>query len=386
MSASVSRRVQALARSEIRNMSSLCDSVGGINLSQGICDMPLPPGLAEAAKASVDAGENHYTAHDGLPCLREAVARKLSHSNGISADPEGEVVITSGASGAFYSACLALLEPGDEVILFEPFYGYHEYTLHSLGIVPLYAELSPGDWCFDAEKVESLVTPRTKGMLVNTPANPSGKVFSAGELAQLADICARRNLLLFTDEIYEHFVYDGLRHISPGALHAAIERTVTISGFSKTFSITGWRLGYCSCRRELAGPVALAHDLVYVCAPAPLQAAVAAALPKIGAGYYTALRESFQRKRDLVCEALREARLTPYIPKGTYYVLADASAVPGETALEKALHILDKTGVAVVPGSAFYRGGGGENLVRLCFAKKGGVLEEACERLQKLKK
>lgn len=385
MNPATGSRMQALSRSEIRIMTTLCDEMGGVNLSQGVCDMPLPPGLAEKAKAAVDGGENHYTAYDGLGSLKQAVARKLSHYNGIKADPVAEVVITSGATGAFYSACLALLNPGDEVILFEPFYGYHEYTLLALGIAPVYARLEPDSWSFDADRVESLVTPRTKGILVNTPANPSGKVFSTADLEQLADICLRHSLLLFTDEIYEYIVYDGLCHVSPGSLPRLRDRTVTVSGFSKTFSITGWRIGYCACREELARPIGFASDLVYVCAPSPLQAGVAGALLTLGDDYYQSLRSQYEKKRDLVCEALRNAGLWPHVPQGAYYALADASAVPGGTAKEKTMHILEKTGVAVVPGSAFYRDGGGENLLRLCFAKEDRVLEEACERLQKLK-
>jgi aminotransferase len=367
-------------------MTNLCDAVGGINLSQGVCDMPLPPGLAERAKAAIDEGANHYTAHDGLPALKEAVAQKLSRYNGIEVDARSQIVVTSGATGAFYSACLALLNPGDEVILFEPYYGYHEYTLLSLDAVPVYARLEEGSWGFDANEVEDLVTPRTRGILVNTPANPTGKVFTVQELDQLSDICARHDLLLFTDEIYEYFVYDGRTHVSPGSLPCLRNRTITVSGFSKSFSITGWRLGYCACREELAGIIGYASDLVYVCAPSPLQAGVAAVLPELGDDYYMSLRSQYQKKRDLVCEALKRAELWPHIPQGAYYILADVSRVPGDTAKEKALHILDKTGVAVVPGSAFYRGSGGERFVRLCFAKEDSVLEEACERLQRLKR
>jgi aminotransferase len=378
-------RIQSLSRSEIRIMTTLCDEIGGINLSQGICDMKLPPCLAERAKAAIDSGKNHYTAHDGIVELRKAVSQKLSHYNSIQADPYTDIVITAGATGAFYSACLALLNPGDEVIIFEPYYGYHEYTLLSLGIEPVYATLSPGTWSFDASEVESLITAHTRGILVNTPANPTGKVFSQRELEQLADICTSNDLLLFTDEIYEYIVYDGLAHISPGSLSALRDRVVTVSGFSKTFSITGWRIGYCACCEELAKPIGFASDLVYVCAPSPLQSGVAGALLELGDDYYLSLQSQYQRKRDLVCNALKEASLWPYIPQGAYYILADVSAVPGRTAKEKAMYILNTTGVAVVPGSSFYHGGGGEDLVRLCFAKEDQVLAEACERLQKLK-
>ncbi len=381
-----SGRIRELTRSEIRIMSVECEKVGGINLSQGVCDLPLPPVLAGEAKAAIDGGQNHYTRFDGTDALRKAVAKKLAGYNKITVCPETEVIVTAGATGAFYSACLALLNPGDEVILFEPFYGYHEYTLLALGIVPLYARLTPPDWCLDPEAVERLITPRTRGIMVNTPANPSGKVFSRKELELLAELCKRHDLLLFTDEIYEYIVYDGRTHLSPGAIDGIRDRAVTISGCSKTFSITGWRIGYAACCEELATSIGCASDLVYVCAPSPLQEGVSKAMEELPERFYTALREGYERKRNVVCAALSQAGLPPYIPQGAYYVLADVSRLPGATAKEKAMYILNKTGVATVPGDAFYRHGGGENLVRLCFAKEDGVLAEACERLQALKR
>lgn len=379
-----SDRIKALTRSEIRIMSVECEKAGGINLSQGVCDLPLPPVLADEAKAGIDNGQNHYTRFDGTDALRRAIVGKLAHYNHITVNPETEVVVTAGATGAFYSACLALLNPGDEVILFEPFYGYHEYTLLALGLAPLYARLSPPDWRFDPEAVEHLVTPHTRGILVNTPANPSGKVFTLDELRQLAELCTRHDLFLFTDEIYEYIVYDGCSHLSPAAVSGMSNRTITVSGYSKTFSITGWRIGYCACSEELALPIGCASDLVYVCAPSPLQEGVSRAILALPDSYYEGLRVGYERKRDLICNALAEAGLTPCIPQGAYYVLADVSRIPGQTSKEKAMTILQKTGVATVPGEAFYRSGG-ENLVRLCFAKPDDKLYEACERLQRVR-
>jgi aminotransferase len=380
----ISERIRNLEQSQIRNMSIECDKVGGINLSQGICSLPLPPELAEEAKKAIDSGKNHYTRYDGIGELREALSGKLASYNGIQANPKTDIVVTSGSTGAFYCACMALLNPGDEVILFEPYYGYHEYTLTALDMVPVYIKLTPPEWSFQPEEIERAVTSRTRAILINTPANPSGKVFSGRELEQLAKICIRYDLLVFTDEIYEYIVYDGFSHISPGALKNIRDRVVTISGYSKTFSITGWRVGYCACRGELAGPIGCANDLVYVCAPSPLQVGVSRAITRLPDSYYESLRGQYQRKRDLLCSALHEASLTPYVPRGAYYVLADISAIPGDTSREKAMYLLEKTGVAVVPGSAFYRSGG-EDLARLCFAKDDQELEQACERLQKLK-
>ncbi|SDN66818.1 pyridoxal phosphate-dependent aminotransferase [Acetanaerobacterium elongatum] len=380
-----SDRIKALTRSEIRIMSVECEKAGGINLSQGVCDLPLPPVLAQEAKAGIDNGQNHYTRFDGTEELRRAIAGKLAHYNQITVNPETGVVVTAGATGAFYSACLALLNPGDEVILFEPFYGYHEYTLLALGVVPLYARLSPPGWYFDPEAVEHLITPRTRGILVNTPANPSGKVFTLYELRQLSDICTRHNLLMFTDEIYEYIVYDGRVHLSPAAVDGMESRTVIVSGYSKTFSITGWRIGYCACSEELAAPIGCASDLVYVCAPSPLQEGVSKAILALPDSYYENLRAGYERRRNLVCKALAEVGLTPCTPQGAYYVLADVSRIPGQNSKEKAMAILQRTGVATVPGEAFYHNGGGDNLVRLCYAKSDDILYEACERLQKLR-
>lgn len=385
MAGKYSNRLGSLAGSEIRNMSIECEKVGGINLSQGICDLPLPPVLNTATKDALDSGMNHYTRHDGLDELRAAISQKLLRYNNIQADPLKNIIVTSGSTGAFYCACLALLNPGDEVVLFEPFYGYHQYTLLALGITPLYATLKPPCWEFDANEVEKLITKKTKGILINTPANPSGKVFSRRELEILADICLRHHLFLFTDEIYEYIVYDGLSHISPGTLTTIGDRVITISGYSKTFSITGWRIGYCACQEELAQQIGYAHDLVYVCAPSPLQAGVAKAIQSLPDSFYLSLSAAYEKKRQVLCEALKEASLQPYIPQGAYYVLADASRIPGVNSKEKALYLLNKTGVAAVPGSAFYHQEGGENLLRFCFAKEDQVLNEACARLQRIK-
>lgn len=386
MNFAAGKRIKTLSRSEIRIMSVECEKAGGINLSQGVCDLPLPPVLADGAKAAIDGGTNHYTRFDGLNELRRGISQKLKSYNGLAVDPETELVVTAGSTGAFFCACLALLNPGDEVILFEPFYGYHEYTLLALDLIPVYARLAPPDWSFDPEAVERLITKRTRGIMLNTPSNPSGKVFTQKELETLADICARHNLLVFTDEIYEYILYDGHSHISPGAIPGLRDRTVTISGYSKTFSITGWRIGYSACGRELSVRIGCASDLVYVCAPSPLQAGVASAIHALPSSYYASLRAQYEAKRDMLCTALRGAGLPPFVPQGAYYVLADASALKGETSKEKAMYLLEKTGVAAVPGGAFYRDGGGENLVRFCFAKQTAVLQEACERLSALKK
>ncbi|MFZ2456933.1 MAG: pyridoxal phosphate-dependent aminotransferase [Candidatus Altiarchaeia archaeon] len=385
MKLSVSARSKEIVQSEIRTMSIECDKVNGINLSQGVCDLDLPLPVKMGAKEAMDAGINHYTRYDGLPELRNAIASKMRKYNNIESDPEKNIIVSCGATGAFYSACLALLNPGDEVIIFEPYYGYHINTLLATQARPVYVRMSPPDWSFNMEDLERAVTPKTKGIMINTPANPSGKVFTKKELKLLADFAIKHDIFIFTDEIYEYFIYAGAKHISPGSLQEIKDRTITISGYSKTFSITGWRIGYCVCDEKWAQMIGYISDLVYVCGPAPLQVGVARGIEKLPDSFYKALCDEYAAKREIICSALEGSGLTPYVPQGAYYVLADVSAIPGKTSKDKAMHLLKKTGVASVPGEAFYHDDGGENLVRFCFAKKDSELNEACNRLLKLK-
>lgn len=379
-----SRLSGEISQSEIRNMSIECDAVGGINLSQGICDLPLPEPVSRGAKAAMDSGENHYTRYDGLPELRNAIAKKMRSYNNIQTDPEKNITVSAGATGAFYSACLALLNPGDEVILFEPYYGYHESTLKAAGVVPIFATLRTPDWSLDPREIERIITPRTRGIMICTPANPCGKIFSERELAQLAEIAIHNDLIVFTDEIYEYFVYDGRKHLSPGALESIADRTVTISGYSKTFSITGWRIGYAISNEKWAQMIGYINDLIYVCGPAPLQIGVATGIEELPDTYYSGLCQQYYEKRNKICAALNDAGITPYAPQGAYYVLADVSRLPGANSKERAMFMLKQIGVAAVPGSAFYSGDAGEKLVRFCFAKSEAALDEACSRLRKL--
>lgn len=384
MALKLSKRADDISQAEIRVMTIECDKAGGINLAQGVCDLGVPPPVMAGAKRAIDEGFNSYTRYDGLPQLRQAIAHKMLSFNGIKADPENEVVVSAGATGALYSACLALLDPGDEVILFEPYYGYHVNTLLAVEAVPRYVRLQPPNWTFSAADLEAAASPRTKAILICTPANPSGKVWSAAELELLAAFAQRHDIFVFTDEIYEYFVYDARRHISPGSLPALADRTITISGYSKTYSITGWRIGYCVCRKQWADMIGYVNDLIYVCAPAPLQLGVAAGIRELAPSFYLELRDEFDRKRALICSTLKSIGLTPYIPQGAYYVLADVTRLPGATSKEKAMYLLRTTGVACVPGEAFYHAGGDENLVRFCYAKTDRELAEACDRLRRL--
>jgi len=380
----VSARALKIVQSDIRSMSVECEKARGINLSQGVCDLALPAPVRAGAEAAMRGGLSHYSRHDGIPELREALAGKLRRHSGIKADPEKNIVVSCGSTGAFYCACLALLNPGDEVIIFEPYYGYHVNTLMAAHLKGRYVKLRAPDWTFDFAELEKAVTPRTRGIMVNTPANPCGKVFSRAELEKIADLAVRHDLFVFTDEIYEYFLYDGRRHISPGSIDRIKDRTITISGYSKTFSVTGWRIGYAACHEKWAKIIGYMNDLIYVCAPTPLQAGVAKGITSLPDSFYKNLCALYAGKRKKLCSALERAGLKPHIPQGAYYVLADAAGLPGASSKEKAMHILKKTGVACVPGSAFYHARGGEDLVRFCFAKDDAELDEACRRLQKL--
>lgn len=382
MALALSERRAWVSQSEIRNMTIECERAGGINLAQGLCDLEVPVAVRAGARDAIEEGVNVYTRYDGLAELREAIAAKHKRFYGMDVDPETEIVVSAGATGAFYCASLALLNPGDEVIVFEPYYGYHLSTLAAVQAVPAYVRMAPPDWRFNMEDLERAVTKKTRAMIINTPANPSGKVFTREELTRLAEFCRRHDLFVFTDEIYEYFVFDGKQHIPPATLDTMRERTITISGMSKTFSITGWRIGYCICDVRWSQTIGYLNDLIYVCAPAPLQMGVARGLNGLEPTYYQRLSAMYQDKRDRLCRALDRAGFDPCIPEGAYYVLCDISRVPGADGKEKAIHLLEKIGVAAVPGGAFYHDDTGENLARFCFAKEDPILDEACSRLE----
>jgi aminotransferase len=377
-------RTSALApgsvQSEIRAMSLLCDAAGGINMAQGICDTEVPAVVREAATAAIHGGSNIYTRLDGVARLRNAIAADWGKRHNLAIDPDREVMVTSGATGALYASAMALLDPGDEAILFEPGYGYHANTLRSMRVQPVIVPLDDGTWNLNIEAVRAALTHKTRAIVINTPSNPCGKVFTRAELTQLADLATEHDLFVFSDEIYEHFVYPGHQHISIATLPGMSARTITFSGFSKTYSVTGWRVGYLVADAKWM-PF---HDLVYICAPAPFQHACAAGLEQLPPSFYADLAADHDRKRQQTMVALADAGLTPHNPDGAYYILADAILLHGATAAEKARDLLARTGVAAVAGSAFFRPGGGENLLRFCFGKRDADLDEACRRLRAL--
>ena len=371
-------------QSEIRAMSVACDQMGGINLAQGVCDTPVPQVVEESAIQAIRDGHNIYTRLDGIARLRNAISAKQERDYALKYNPETEVLVSSGATGGFHAACMALLNPGDEVVLFEPFYGYHVSTLRSLRVSPVFVPLAEPNFALDTDAFRAAITPKTRAIVINTPANPSGKIFSLAELEVIAEVAQAHDLFVFTDEIYEYFVYDGQRHVSPATLPGMRERTIVLSGFSKTFSVTGWRLGYVTADARWLPAMNYFHDLTYVCAPSALQHGVAAGLEQLPPSFYTQLAADHQDKRTRILSALTDAGLTPTTPAGAYYVLADSTRLAGKNAAEKARNLLAATGVAAVAGSAFFRPGHGENLLRFCFAKKDEDLNEACARLRKL--
>ena len=362
---SLSRKAADIAQSEIRIMSVECEKVRGINLAQGICDTEVPEPVQRGAIDAIRCRQNSYTRLDGVAQLRGAIARKMREYNNIEADPEREIVVTAGSTGAFYSTCMALLNPGDEVIVFEPYYGYHVNTLRALDCVPVYVTMHPPRWIFSREQFERAITSNTRAIVLNSPANPSGKVFSSEELEFVSELAVKHDLFVITDEIYEYFLYDENEHISPASLPGMAERTITISGFSKTYSITGWRIGYAVCDARWAHSVGYFHDLAYICAPSPFQHGVTAGLDELNPDFYTKLADEYRGKRDLLCTTLEQIGLSPSWPQGSYYVLADASPLPGTNSKQKAMYLLAQAGVASVPGEAFFSEGG-QSLLRFC--------------------
>ena len=379
-----SDRTARLAQSDIRAMTLACAKVNGINMSQGVCDTPVPEEVVRAAQEAMKQGRNTYSRFDGIPELRQAIALKSAAYNHITADPESNVTVSAGATGSFQATCMALLNPGDEVILFEPFYAYHVQAILAVEACPRYVTMRAPEWTWNVEELEQAITPRTKALVVNTPGNPSGKVFSRRELEQIAEIACRRDLMVITDEIYEYFVFDGRAHVSMGSLPDMAQRTITIGGYSKTFSITGWRIGYSVAEAGWARAIGAMSDVLYVCAPTPLQYGVAAGIRDLPASFYRGLSTEYQEKRDRFCRALATAGLQPSVPQGAYYVLADASRLPGRTGRDRAMYLLEKTGVAGVPGEAFFASSQGSRFIRFCFAKTNEDLELASRRIEHL--
>lgn len=381
----VAKRTSVFTESVIREMTRLSMVHGAINLAQGFPDFPAPAFVKQAAIEAIEADVNQYAITWGAPSLRRAIAAKMKRCYGLDFDPDRHITVTCGATEAMMAAMLAVVEPGDEVIVFEPFYENYVPDAALSGARLVFVTLHEPDFAFDADELRAAFSSRTKAIIVNTPNNPSGKVFRREELEQIAALCCEFDTLCITDEIYEHIIFDGLSHVPMASLPGMEGRTIAINGVSKTFSVTGWRVGYVVAPPHLSDAVRKVHDFLTVGAPAPLQEAAAVALEE-GDGYYAELRGMYERKRDLLLVPLREAGFACHRPEGAYYIMADFSGLGfdgDDTAF--AHHLIKSVGVAPVPGSSFYNDSPeGRRLVRFTFSKSDETLAEAARRLASL--
>jgi len=384
----ISKRVQGFTESVIREMTRVVAQHGGVNLAQGMPNFPPPRELLEAAHRAIDGDFHQYAITWGTPRLRRAIADKYQKFYGMDVDPERHVTVCCGSTETMLATLLAVLNPRDEVIIFEPFYENYGPGCIIADAQPVFVPLDPPDFTFDPDRLAKAVTPRTRAIVFNSPNNPTGKVFTRAELQTIADLCLKHDLLAITDEIYEHIVFDGADHTPIATLPGMAERTITISGISKSYSVTGWRVGYAVAPAELSLGIRRAHDFVTVGAPHPLQEAAVTAL-QLPDAYYVKLREAYQARRDLLFGYVERAGFVAWKPRGAYYILTDVAhflkryGVADDTAF--AMWLIKNVGVATVPGSSFYAHPElGRTKIRFCFPKTDDVLRDAGERLLKL--
>jgi aminotransferase len=353
VSVRASDKASRFTESVIREMTRLAHLHQAVNLSQGFPDFPAPAEVKEAARRAIEADVNQYAITWGARSLRQAIARKFERLYGVPVDPEREVTVTCGSTEAMMATLLAILNPGDEVITFEPFYENYGPDAILSGAVPRFVKLRPPDWTFDPDELARAFSAKTRAVIVNTPNNPTGKVFTRGEMETIAGLCRSHDALAVTDEIYEHILYDGAVHIPMASLPGMAERTVTINGMSKTYSVTGWRVGWTIAPSLLTDAIRKVHDFLTVGAAAPLQEAGALAL-ELPASYYTSLAESYARRRDRLVPILERAGFRVYRPSGAYYAMTEIGGLGWDDDVAFARHLVEKVGVAVVPGSSFY--------------------------------
>lgn len=378
-------RVRDFTESVIRETSRLAMRHGAVNLGQGMPDFDPPPAMIAAAQQAVAAGFNQYAVTWGTADLRQAIAAKAKRFNGIETDADANVTVCCGATECMISAMLAVVNPGDEVVIFQPYYENYGPDAQLSGAKPVWVDLQPPDWSIDFDALRRAFTKNTRAIIVNTPNNPTGKVFTRAELEFIAGLCQEFDCYAITDEIYEHIIYNDAPHISLATLPGMAERTITISGLSKTFSCTGWRLGYCLAPPRVTGAIRKVHDFLTVGAPHPLQVAatVAYQLPE---SYYEGLRDDYRRRRDLLLGYLRDAGFAFHTPDGAYYVMTDVAALGGTHDVEFVQWLVKEVGVAGVPGSSFYHPAErGRTKVRFMWAKRDETLHEAGRRLGKVK-
>ena len=381
----ISFKAQQFTESVIREMARLAIEHDAINLSQGFPDFPAPEILKKAAADAIHADINQYAITWGARNFREALAEKTRRFIGIDIDPEREVTVACGSTEAMIDTLLAVINPGDEVIIFEPFYENYGPDAVISGATPRYVQLRCPDWTFDEGELAAAFNRRTKAIIINTPNNPTGKVFSREELDLIAGLCQKWDVLAITDEIYEHITYDGVRHTSMIAIDGMRDRTIVVNGMSKTYSVTGWRVGYSIAPPTIAGAIRKMHDFLTVGAAAPLQEAGALALGLPDA-YYRELAQGYQHRRDLMIRMLEEAGFDYFVPKGAYYVMSDIRKWNYSNDVEFAGFLVREIGVATVPGGSFFSNPrAGRDLIRFAFCKRDETLRPAGERLKRMK-
>ena len=379
----LARRTDAFGESVIREMSRFGAEIGGINLAQGLPDFEPPPEvLAALTRAIAQPIHHQYSFTWGSEGFRRAVARKYARWNDMKPDPETEVTITCGVSEAAVATILALTDPGDEAIVFEPWYENSRPACVLAGVRPRFVPLREPDYSLDLEALKKAVNRRTRLLLLNTPGNPSGRVLTRDELVEIGRICSRSGVIAVVDEIYEHIWYDGHRHVSLGSLPGMEDRTVTLSGLGKSYAVTGWRIGWAIAAPRLTSRIRKAHDYLTICAPAPFQEAGRTALALPGS-YYEGLRRAYAARREILLTALARAGLRFTPPQGAYYVMADAAPLGWRDDRAFMEFLARRAGIIAVPGSSFYAGRGGRTHVRFNFAKREATLRSAARRLAK---
>jgi aminotransferase len=377
-------KATSFAESVIREMTRTAQEHGAINLGQGFPDFPAPQAVKDAAADAIAADHNQYPITWGVPVFRDAIAAEYRRAYGMDVDPATEVCVTCGSTEAVMATFLGLLDDGDEVVLFEPFYEAYGPDAILAGAERRFVALRPPDWSFDPEELRSAFGPRTRAVVVNSPHNPTGKVFSREELGLIAELCQEHDTIAVTDEIYEHITYDGNEHVPIATLPGMRERTVTVSALSKTYSVTGWRVGWAIADRRLMDAIRATHDFMTVGAATPLQHAGVTALG-LGEAYFASMRADYVERRAVMMQVLEQAGFDAIRPQGAYYVMADVSPLGFADDTEAAMHLVREVGVAAVPGSSFFsRAEIGKHLLRFAFCKRLETLRQAGERLAKL--
>lgn len=381
----LSTLTESFTESVIREMTRVCVAAGGYNLSQGFPDFEIDPRLKEAAIKAIQDGWNQYPITYGEPKLRSAISKKAFSYNNIDCNPDTDITVTCGATEAMMAALMAIINPGDEIVIFEPYYENYGPDSVLSGATPKFVTLRAPDWSFDPVELEAAFNDHTKAIVINTPNNPTGKVFTLAEMECIAQLCCKYDCYAVTDEIYEHIIYDGAKHISIGSLPGMEKRTITINSVSKTYSVTGWRVGWAIASEEITKRIRKVHDFMTVGAPTPLQHAAAAALD-FDDSYYSNLSGHYEKARSFLYALLKDNGFNPSLPGGAYYIICECADIMAawecRTDFEFSHKLIDLTGVATVPGSSFYSNPkDGRTKVRFCFCKKWETMHAVRERL-----